>query len=77
MRHAAPRRDAAIVRNGSGAADVGQFVGIDDHAFARFDEWRNEDADTVFKYRRLVGRSGGLALDDRIGFGDGERDLIQ
>src|SRR5690606_29549550 len=68
---------AAMVKDGSGAADVGQFVGVDDHAFTGCDEWRNEDADTVFKHSRLVGRSGGLALNDRIGFSDGERDLIR
>ena len=40
------------------------------------DERRHQHADAVFEHRRLVGRSGGLALHDGIGLGDRQRHLI-
>ena len=40
------------------------------------DEGRHQHADAVFEHGRLVGGGRGLALHDRIGFGDGQRHLV-
>src|SRR5262249_14718173 len=49
-----------------GAADVGDFIGVDDDLFAGSDEGRHHDAQPVLQPRRLVGRGGGLTLEDGV-----------
>src|SRR5262245_4971824 len=49
-----------------GAADVGDFVGVDHDLLAGGDERRHHDAQPVLQPRRLVGRGGGLSLENGV-----------
>ncbi len=56
-----------VIPGSVGAADIGDFAGIDDDPLAYHNEWRHHDPDAVFHHRRLIGRRRRLAVQADIG----------